>query len=256
MRSSTTTRLNRRIAGSAVWGSRRGRRQSRALPRPAATESAIGEYALKRPLDLGLATMALVVSAPLWLVIAALVKLEDGGPVFYIQWRWGRGKRPFRAYKFRSMVVDADERFRETQASENDPRFTRVGRVMRATALDEMPQLINIWRGEMSWVGPRALPMNEIQVNEPDSLPDEAIPGFDARSQMRPGLTGITQIYAPRDIPRWKKFRYDCLYIRCQSLLLDLRLILTSLWVTARGNWGGRGQARRRAGLCRRGRVD
>jgi len=140
------------------------------------------------------------------------------------------------------MIVTQESGGKSVQARSDDPRITRVGRILRATSLDEMPQILNIWRGEMSWVGPRALPINEVQINDPDNLPDEAIPGFDLRCQVRPGLTGIAQIYAPRDVPRRQKFRYDRLYIRRQSLWLDLRLIARSLWITVRGRWERRGK--------------
>ena len=98
---------------------------------------------------------------------------------------------------------------RAVQADEHDPRITRVGRLLRATSLDELPQLLNIWRGEMSWVGPRALPINERQLNETGTVSDDAIPGFGLRCAVRPGLTGIAQIYAPRDVARYQKFRTD-----------------------------------------------
>lgn len=193
-----------------------------------------GEYALKRLLDLILSAFAMIVSAPLWVACAIAIRLEDVGPVFHVQQRWGKGRKPITVYKFRSMIVEADG---SSQAQTNDSRVTRVGRLLRATSLDEMPQILNIWRGEMSWVGPRALPINEVQVNEPDNIPDDAIPGFDERCRVRPGLTGVAQIYAPRDVPRRNKFRYDRLYIRRQSLWLDLKLIALSLWITVRGRW-------------------
>ena len=103
-------------------------------------------------------------SLPLWALIAAAIKLEDGGPVFYGQERVGRGGRRFRSWKFRSMVVDADRRFGALQAREDDPRVTRTGRLLRATAMDELPQLWNILVGDMSFVGPRALRPEEIEV--------------------------------------------------------------------------------------------
>ena len=199
-------------------------------------------YSLKRPFDLILSTFALIVSAPLWVACAVAIKLEDGGPVFHCQERWGKGKKPITVYKFRSMIVEPESTAKSVQARSDDPRVTRVGRILRETGLDEMPQILNIWRGEMSWVGPRALPINEVQINEPDNLPDEAIPGFDLRCQVKPGLTGIAQIYAPRDVPRRQKFRYDRLYIRRQSLWLDLRFIVLSFWITFRGRWGHRGK--------------
>jgi len=205
------------------------------------TQWTVQEYSFKRTIDLALATAALLGSAPLWLLIAAAIKLEDGGPVFYSQRRWGRDKRPFTVYKFRSMVVDADAKFGAVQASKDDQRVTRIGRLLRATSLDEMPQLLSIWLGEMSWVGPRALPLNEKQVNETSDLPDASVPGFDLRCRVRPGLTGIAQVFAPRDVPRRQKFRYDGLYIRRQSAWLDLKLIALSVWISLRLRWEDRG---------------
>jgi len=207
------------------------------IPRKISSD-AIAEYPLKRICDFLLASLALLISVPLWVVFAIAIKLEDGGLVFYRQKRWGKDKRPIDVLKFRTMVPDADRRFGAVQAQENDPRVTRVGRFLRATSLDEMPQILNIWRGEMSWVGPRALPINEIQVREEKGyVPDEAVPGFDLRCKVRPGLTGIAQVFAPRDVPRRHKFRYDLIYIQNQSLCLDVKLIALSFWITFRGTW-------------------
>jgi lipopolysaccharide/colanic/teichoic acid biosynthesis glycosyltransferase len=107
--------------------------------------------------------------------------------------------------------------------------------------MDELPQLLNIFRGDMSFVGPRALRPEEIdngQESQPVAL--ETIPGFLQRCEVPPGLTGIAQIYAPRDVSRRQKFRFDLLYIRRQSFLLDVRLILLSFWITMRGTWEAR----------------
>jgi len=203
----------------------------------------ISEYPLKRSLDFIVASLALIISSALWLIFAVAIKIEDRGPVFYRQKRWGKNKNTVKVYKFRTMVVNADEKFGRFQALENDPRITRVGRFLRATSLDEMPQILNIWKGEMSWVGPRALPINEVQVKEENGyLPDEEIPGFDLRCRVRPGLTGMAQVYAPRDVPRRHKFRYDLIYIQNQSFWLDLKLIFLSLWITLRGKWESRGR--------------
>jgi lipopolysaccharide/colanic/teichoic acid biosynthesis glycosyltransferase len=199
--------------------------------------------AAKRALDVGLSGLGLLASLPVWLAIAAAVKLEDGGPVFYAQERVGRGGRGFLAMKFRSMIPDAERRVGPLQAAAGDSRVTRVGRFLRATALDELPQLWNIFRGDMSFVGPRALRPGEIEVNgrgEVERLED--VPGFQARCAVRPGLTGVAQIYAPRDVLRRHKFRYDALYIRRQSFGLDVRLILLSFWISARGTWEDRGR--------------
>jgi lipopolysaccharide/colanic/teichoic acid biosynthesis glycosyltransferase len=198
---------------------------------------------LKRAFDILLAGAGLLASAPLGALIALAVKLQDGGPVFYSQERVGRGGRLFKSHKFRSMVPDADRKFGPLQAGENDPRVTPVGRLLRATAMDELPQLYNILIGEMSFVGPRALAAREIERNgsgRPVRL--EEIPGFAERHQVTPGLTGIAQVYAPRDIPRRQKFRYDRLYVRKAGLWLDLRLIAASFWITLRGKWEHRGE--------------
>ena len=198
---------------------------------------------LKRGFDLLLSGTGLILSAPVWGVIALAVKLHDGGPVFFPQERWGRHQSRFGVLKFRTMIPNAGAAPVSVQATEHDPRITPVGRILRATALDELPQLLNIWKGEMSFVGPRALPINERQGREEaGDVPDEKIPGFHERLQVRPGLTGIAQIFAPRDVPRRHKFRYDLLYIRRQSFLLDLRLIVLSFWITFRGAWERRGK--------------
>jgi lipopolysaccharide/colanic/teichoic acid biosynthesis glycosyltransferase len=198
---------------------------------------------VKRLFDMIVAGAGLIVLAPVSLLIALGIKLEDGGPVFFMQERVGRGCRVFSAYKFRSMVVDAERLTGAVQATENDPRVTRMGRILRATAFDELPQLWNILRGDMSVVGPRPLRPGESDTTaEGVQLPLSAIPGYEARHRVRPGLTGIAQVYAPRDLPRTGKFRYDLLYQRKAGFCLDLRLILQSFWITARGRWEDRGR--------------
>jgi len=197
----------------------------------------------KRGLDVALSGVGLLLSAPIWAVLAALIKLEDGGPVFFGQERVGEGGRLFRALKFRSMIPDAEARVGALQATEHDPRITRIGRVMRATAMDELPQLWNIFRGDMSFVGPRALRPGEIETGgRGQHVAMEDIPGYVERHTVRPGLTGIAQIFAPRDVPRRHKFKYDRLYVERESFLLDVRLILLSFWITFRGKWEHRGR--------------
>lgn len=195
---------------------------------------------MKRALDAALASFGLVLSAPLWLVLASAIKLEDGGPVFFTQDRVGQGGRIFRALKFRSMRQDAEAATGPLQARDGDVRITRVGRLMRATAMDELPQLWNICRGDMSFVGPRALRPGEIEIEGGGPVALEAVPGYARRIAVRPGLTGVAQVYAARDIPRRHKFRYDALYIRRRSLSLDVRLILLSFWISFRGTWENR----------------
>ena len=197
----------------------------------------------KRALDVILSGIGLVLSAPLWAMIAAAVKLEDGGTVFFGQERVGEGGRVFRALKFRSMIPDAERVVGALQASEDDPRITRVGRVLRATAMDELPQLWNIFRGDMSFVGPRALRPGEIEAGgDGRHVAMEEIAGYVERHSVRPGLTGIAQVFAARDVPRRYKFKYDKIYVANQSLTLDVRLILLSFWITFRGRWEHRGR--------------
>jgi lipopolysaccharide/colanic/teichoic acid biosynthesis glycosyltransferase len=195
----------------------------------------------KRVVDLTLSGVGLLASAPLWPVIAAAIKMDSRGPVFYGQPRVGLGGRTFMVKKFRSMIEDAERGVGPLQANAGDARITRVGHLLRATAMDELPQLLNIFCGDMSFVGPRALRPEEIDVDSAGvAVPLDAIPGFAQRCAVPPGLTGIAQIYAPRDVSRRQKFRFDLLYIRRRSLFLDLRLILLSFWITMRGTWEAR----------------
>jgi lipopolysaccharide/colanic/teichoic acid biosynthesis glycosyltransferase/VanZ family protein len=196
---------------------------------------------LKRPFDLALSFLGLVLSSPLWLLFSLLIRLQDRGPVFYEQERVGEDGRIFKALKFRSMIVDAEKVSGAVQAVENDPRVTKIGRILRATAMDELPQLWNIFKGDMSFVGPRALRPQEKEVQgNPDTRAIEDVPGYRERHAVRPGLTGLTQVYLPGDTPRRKKFRYDLLYIRKRSFWLDLKLIALSFWITFRGKWESR----------------
>ena len=197
---------------------------------------------MKRAFDVALAGAGLLLSLPLWLVFGAAIKLEDGGPVFYSQPRVGFRGRIFEALKFRSMRANAEAGVGAVQAVEDDPRVTRVGRFMRRTAMDELPQLWNIFRGDMSFVGPRALRPGEVDTSGTRLIQIDQIPGYAARTAVRPGLTGIAQIYAPRDVPRRQKFRYDRIYVRRQSMWLDLRLILLSFWISFLGTWESRGR--------------
>jgi lipopolysaccharide/colanic/teichoic acid biosynthesis glycosyltransferase len=198
---------------------------------------------IKRAFDAALAAAGLLVSSPLWAVIPLAIKIEDGGPIFYPQDRVGIRGRVFTALKFRSMRPDAEALTGPVQATENDPRVTRVGRLLRGTAMDELPQLVNILLGDMSFVGPRPLRPGEVDVRGDGQVTRlDEIPGYDERHGVRPGLTGLTQVYAPRDISRASKFRLDRLYIRRASFCLDMRLIVLSFWITARGTWEVRGR--------------
>jgi lipopolysaccharide/colanic/teichoic acid biosynthesis glycosyltransferase len=196
---------------------------------------------MKRLFDVAVSGAGLLVFAPVWLVAAIAIKAEDGGPVFFTQKRVGLRGRSFNAYKFRSMVVDAAS-MPAKQAEANDPRITRVGRVLRATAMDELPQLLNIFLGDMSVVGPRPLAEGESEVGSGAYVRLDEIPGYLERHAVRPGLTGLTQVFASRDLTRARKFRFDLLYVRRAGLWLDMRLIALSFWITVRGRWEDRGR--------------
>jgi lipopolysaccharide/colanic/teichoic acid biosynthesis glycosyltransferase len=179
----------------------------------------------------------------LWPLIALAIKLEDGGPVFYSQSRWGRAGRIFRCYKFRTMVARADAEHGPVQATLHDPRITRVGAVLRRMGLDELPQLLHIWRGEMSLVGPRALAVDERYRTADQTLlqyPD--VPGFGERLQVRPGLTGLATVYLAKDARPEERFKLDLEYVHRQSLRLDLKLVVLSLLISFRGRWEDRGR--------------
>jgi len=226
----------------ALTARRAGRLDDGRIP-PPGPRSLSRALFLKRPFDLTLSLAGLVVSLPVWGLIALAIWLEDRGPVLYAQERVGRGGRAFQAFKFRSMIPNAEKGRGAVQASENDPRVTRVGRLLRATAMDELPQLFNILRGDMSFVGPRALRPSELEVKEssaPESVAD--IRGGRERHAVRPGLTGLAQVYLAGDTPRRRKFRYDLLYIRTMSFWKDLELIGLSFWITFRGRWESRGE--------------
>ena len=178
---------------------------------------------IKRTMDIVLCSLAMVVAAPIMLVVAAAIKLEDGGPVFYKQDRLTRGGREFKILKFRSMIVDAEKYAGAVLASGNDPRITKVGKVIRATRLDELPQLLNILKGDMSIVGPRP---------ERKCLADEItreVPEFPYRLKVRGGLTGYAQIFGKYNTSAYDKLRLDLMYIENYSLLLDIKLIVLTL---------------------------
>src|SRR5690349_12311466 len=184
---------------------------------------------IKRLFDALLATAGLIVSFPLWILIPLAIKIEDGGPIFYPQDRVGLRGRVFAALKFRSMRPDAEALTGPVQATEDDPRITRVGRLLRGTAMDELPQLVNILRGDMSLVGPRPLRPGEVDVRgDGRMIALDQIAGYHERHGIRPGLTGLTQVYAPRDISRTSKFRLDRLYLKRAGFWLDVRLIALS----------------------------
>jgi len=191
----------------------------------------------KRTFDISVLVLAHVLLLPLWVVlwtvVPLLIWLEDRkSPVLYRQQRMGKDGKAFNVIKFRTMVADAENQG-PAWTTVNDPRITRVGRILRRTALDELPEVISIWKGDMSFVGPRALDLNEQR-----SLED-LIPGFEKRLQVRPGLTGLAQVNDKDDDPH-EKYRYDMEYLQKLSPVLDARLLLQSVLNTVIAGWDHR----------------
>lgn len=206
---------------------------------------------LKRPFDIALSLIGLIGSSWLFALIWILIVMEDGYPCLFRQNRIGKGGKTFKSIKFRSMIKAALKEKISVQANENDARITRIGWLLRKGAMDELPQLINILSGDMSFVGPRPLLPLEIEINStPRVLHLSDLPGYEERIKVRPGLTGIAQIYAPRDLKRRHKFKYDILYARQLSFWTDLKLIFLSSIISFRGNWEHRGN---KLGILRKG---
>lgn len=194
---------------------------------------------MKRPFDILLSALGLVATSPLWLIVSIATRFQGRGGVFYEQERWGRGGTTFTVRKFRTMRV-SDGPIRPVEAG--DPRVTTVGRVLRAMGLDELPQLLAIFRGEMSFVGPRPLAVGEVVRTETgEMVPYEQVPGFQERLAVRPGLTGPTTIFLPKDTPPHIKFARDVAYIEERTFLGDVRLVILSIWISLRGRWESRG---------------
>ena len=177
----------------------------------------------KRAMDIAGALFVLLVIWPVLVIAAAAIKLEDGGPVFFKQKRMTRGGREFEILKFRSMIVDAEKYTGAVLASEDDPRITKVGKFLRAHRIDELPQLLNILKGDMSIVGPRP----ERKVIADEYCKD--IPEFAYRTKVRGGVTGYAQIYGKYNTSAYDKLRLDLMYIENYSLLLDIKLIILTL---------------------------
>ena len=175
---------------------------------------------MKRTMDVVLCFAAAVITLPFFAVIGAAIKLTDGGPVFYKQVRLTKDRKEFEIYKFRTMIQNAEAESGARLASEKDPRILPVGRFLRATRLDELPQIYNILKGDMSIVGPRPERPElaaEIEVE---------IPEFRYRLKVKAGLTGYAQVYGKYNTTSYDKLKLDLTYIRNYSILLDLKLII------------------------------
>ena len=182
----------------------------------------------KRRLDLLVIGITFVFLLPLWILIGVLIPLaiwlEDRGRIFYVQDRLGRAGRPFRIIKFRTMVEDAELETGPVRAHPQDRRTTRVGKILRHFHLDELPQVVNILKGEMSLVGPRP------ERPELAAQLEHEIPGFSQRLRVCPGLIGLAQALGSYHLHPRRKLRYDNLYISTMSPWLDLKLCALCLW--------------------------
>lgn len=181
-----------------------------------------GELFLKRSLDFTMSLIGLILLAFPFAFVAVAIKLDDGGPVFFRQERVGKDGRIFKPWKFRTMVVGAVDQGLGYNVAKDDSRITRVGRFLREWGLDELPQLVNVLKGEMSIVGPR--PTLKYQV--------EQYNGFQRRRlSVKPGITGWALIHG-RNLLAWeKRIKYDVWYVEHRTIWLDLWIMLKTLWV-------------------------
>lgn len=180
---------------------------------------------VKRTMDVMGSLTGLILLSPIMLVVALLIKKEDGGPVFYSQVRSGKGGKEFKVVKFRSMRPDAEKLTGAVFATDGDPRITKVGKKLRAARLDEIPQFINVLKGEMSLVGPR--PERPVFVNEFA----KTIPEFKNRLAVKPGITGMAQVMGNYTTTPENKVRFDMMYIRDYSLLMDIKILFQTFKV-------------------------
>lgn len=183
----------------------------------------IEQRILKRGMDIIVSLVLLIITSPFLLISALAIKLYDGGPVFFRQDRSTINGQIFRIHKFRSMIVDAEKDGAPRPAEDNDPRITPIGKILRATRLDELPQLIDILIGNMSLVGPRP---ERIEHTKQYS---EEIPEFVYRLKMRGGLTGYAQLYGKYNTTPYDKLQLDLMYIQNYSFFLDIKLILMTV---------------------------
>ncbi|WP_324667968.1 exopolysaccharide biosynthesis polyprenyl glycosylphosphotransferase [Geochorda subterranea] len=179
----------------------------------------------KRVIDIVVSVVGLVVLSPVYLVGMLAIRLDSPGPVLYRQTRVGQGGRPFELIKLRTMVDRAEEHTGPVLASRDDPRITRVGRWLRAFRIDELPQLINVLRGEMSIVGPRP--------ERPEFVQEfrKTIEGYDLRHLVKPGITGLAQVHGDYDAAAEDKLRFDLVYVFLWSPVLELKIILQTIGI-------------------------
>ncbi|RUM02527.1 sugar transferase [Rhizobium chutanense] len=195
---------------------------------------------VKRLIDIVASLSALIVLAPFFLAIALFIKFDDGGPVFFRQIRWGLNGHKITVFKFRTMRAEACDPSGVQQTVKGDSRVTGIGAVLRKTNIDELPQLLNVLKGDMSLVGPRC---HAINMRAAGRLYEELVPDYHHRHIMRPGITGLAQTRGwrgPTARPLQARARIACdiYYVRNFSLLLDLKILLKTLVIELRGGTG------------------
>ncbi|ARM90299.1 exopolysaccharide production protein Pss 2 [Rhizobium sp. CIAT894] len=195
---------------------------------------------VKRLIDIVASLSALIVLAPFFLAIALFIKFDDGGPVFFRQIRWGLNGHKITVFKFRTMRTEACDPSGVQQTVRGDSRVTGIGAVLRKTNIDELPQLLNVLKGDMSLVGPRC---HAINMRAAGRLYEELVPDYHHRHIMRPGITGLAQTRGwrgPTARPLQARARIACdiYYVRNFSLLLDLKILLKTLVIELRGGTG------------------
>lgn len=181
---------------------------------------------IKRVVDVVLSALALLVLAPLFIVVAIAIKLDSRGPVFFTQLRAGQNGRPFRILKFRTMLTFEDSYYPDGTPMANYDRITRVGRFLRKTSIDELPQLINVLLGSMSLVGPRPALMYQVERYSPEQR---------RRLEVKPGLTGLAQVSGRNALTWGEKIAYDLQYIDRISFILDFCILVRTFFVVAKG---------------------
>ena len=183
----------------------------------------IEQLAIKRVMDIAISVAGLVILSPIFVITAFAIKVYDKGPVFFKQARCTKDGKVFEIYKFRSMIVDAEKNGKSIPATDGDPRITPVGRIIRKLRIDELPQLINILKGEMSVVGPRPERVEHVQIYTKE------IPEFIYRMKVKGGLTGYAQVYGKYNTTAYDKLKLDLMYIQNYSIWLDIELIFKTI---------------------------
>jgi lipopolysaccharide/colanic/teichoic acid biosynthesis glycosyltransferase len=193
-----------------------------------------GAERIKRAVDVVGAAAGLALAAPILALAACAIKREDGGPALFRQMRLGRGAQPFEILKLRTMTVDAEKLRSDGVVEAGDPRITRIGNFLRRTAVDELPQLWHVLRGDMSLVGPRPVPPTHLERYDERQR---------RRLEVKPGLTGWAQIHGRASLPWPERLELDVWYVEHQSLALDARILARTAGVLLRRDAVYRGEA-------------